>query len=46
MEGTLKYNIDPLNLYSYDEIKNVLRMIGFSYIFENDPKGLDMNVIF
>jgi len=44
MEGTLKYNIDPLNNYSNDQIKEVLEMIGFWYIAENDPKGLELNV--
>lgn len=29
MKGTLKYNIDPLNLYSEEEINNVLEKIGF-----------------
>lgn len=45
MEGTLKYNIDPLNLYTDDQIKEVLQMIGFWYIAENNPKGLELNVI-
>lgn len=45
MEGTLKYNIDPLNLYTDEQIKEVLQMIGFWYIAENDPKGLELNVI-
>lgn len=44
MEGTLKYNIDPLDLYSHEQIKEVLQMIGFWYIAENDPKGLELNV--
>lgn len=45
MEGTLKYNIDPLNLYTDEQIKEVLQMIGFWYIAENNPKGLALNVI-
>jgi len=44
MEGTLKYNIDPLNLYTDEQIKEVLQMIGFWYIAENDPQGLELKV--
>jgi ABC-type multidrug transport system fused ATPase/permease subunit len=29
MEGTLRYNIDPLDLYSADAIKSVMESIGF-----------------
>ena len=54
MEGSLKFNIDPLNLHSRDEIADVMKKIGFWYICEryvsenndpliNDPmQGLDM----
>ena len=41
MEGSLRNNIDPLNLYTEEEIKEVMQMIGFWYICENDSKGLE-----
>jgi ABC-type multidrug transport system fused ATPase/permease subunit len=44
MQGTLKYNIDPLNLHSNTEIEDALKVIGFYYIIENDPLGLEQNV--
>lgn len=44
MQGTMKYNIDPLNLYTDDEIKEVMQMIGFWYICEVNPKGLEQNI--
>ena len=52
MEGSLKFNIDPLNNHTEQEIENVMREIGFWYICErnleenkNKPdneKGLNM----
>ena len=52
MEGSLKFNIDPLGLHSDQEIESVMREIGFWYICErnleenkNKPdneKGLNM----
>lgn len=45
MEGTLKYNIDPLNVYTYEQIKEVMEMIGFWYIAENNSKGVEQLVI-
>ena len=52
MEGTLRFNIDPLNRHTNQEIENVMREIGFWYICErnlednkNKPdseKGLNM----
>ena len=52
MEGSLKFNIDPLNNHTEMEIENVMREIGFWYICErnleenkNKPdneKGLNM----
>ena len=52
MEGSLKFNIDPLNNHTELEIENVMREIGFWYICErnleenkNKPdneKGLNM----
>ena len=52
MEGTLRFNIDPLNRHTDQEIEDVMREIGFWYICErnleenkNKPdneKGLNM----
>ena len=52
MEGTLRFNIDPLNRYTDEEIKNVMKEIGFWYICErnleenknkpDEEKGLNM----
>ena len=52
MEGTLRFNIDPLNRHTDQEIENVMKEIGFWYICErnleenkNKPdneKGLNM----
>lgn len=41
MEGTLKYNIDPIGLYSDEEIERVMKQIGFWYICETNEKGLE-----
>ena len=41
MNGTLRYNIDPIKIFSDEEIKNVLNKIGFNYIIDNNPNGLD-----
>ena len=52
MEGTLKFNIDPLNNHTEKEIEDVMREIGFWYICErnleenknkpDEEKGLNM----
>ena len=47
IEGSLRFNIDPLKLYSDDEIEEVMRQIGFWYICEQEQedietRGLDM----
>ena len=44
MQGTLKYNIDPLNKYSEQEIAEVMKMIGFWYICEKDEKRLSLPI--
>ncbi len=44
VKGTLRYNIDPLNLRSDEEIEEVLRSIKLSYISE-EKEGLSMMVI-
>ena len=31
MDGTLRYNIDPLNMYSDSDIKEVMKKIDFEY---------------
>lgn len=41
MEGTLRYNIDPLNTHSDSDIINVLKKIGFDYIIANHPEGIN-----
>ena len=43
MEGTLRFNIDPLGLYKDEEIEQVMRDIGFWYICESNQK--DANLI-
>jgi len=51
MEGSLRFNIDPIGKYSDKEIETVMKKIGFWYICENYEKenegkknvnGLDM----
>ena len=44
MQGTLKYNIDPLNQHTEEEIKEVMQMIGFWYICENNTKCLEQPI--
>ena len=41
IEGTLKFNIDPLNLNSVENIINIMKKIGFYYIIENNPFGIN-----
>ena len=41
MEGTLRYNIDPLNTHSDSDIINVLKKMGFDYIIANHPDGIN-----
>jgi len=44
VKGTLRYNIDPLNLSTDAEIKSVMENIGFWYIADNNDNGLNMIV--
>ena len=44
MEGTLRYNNDPLNKYNDSDIKEVMRMIGFDYILDKSPDGISQIV--
>ena len=43
MEGTLKYNIDPFNINSNEEIISILKKIGFEYT-ENDDMILSRKI--
>ena len=40
MIGTLRYNIDPLNLNTDEDIIQVMKKIKFDYIINREPKGL------
>lgn len=44
VEGTLKYNIDPLNIYSDETIMDIMKEINFWYICENNEDGLNMKI--
>jgi ATP-binding cassette subfamily C (CFTR/MRP) protein 1 len=44
MEGTLRYNIDPLNRNTDSEILNVMRKIGFDYILKRSEQGLNQEI--
>ena len=44
MDGTLRYNIDPVKTYSDKEIVNVMKKIGFDYIIKQNKNGLDQNI--
>ena len=44
MDGTLRYNIDPVKTYSDKEIINVMKKIGFDYIIKQNKNGLDQNI--
>lgn len=37
-KGSLRYNIDPLNVFCDSEIENVLKMIGYNYA--NEEEGI------
>jgi ATP-binding cassette subfamily C (CFTR/MRP) protein 1 len=43
VEGTLRYNIDPIGNFNDEEIKKVMELIGFTYIIESSG-GLDQIV--
>jgi ATP-binding cassette subfamily C (CFTR/MRP) protein 1 len=40
MEGSLRYNIDPLNKKTDNDIIKVMQKIGFDYIIKRDKDGL------
>ena len=44
LEGTLRYNIDPLGEHSDKEIKRAMKRLNFSYIYEQSELGLDRKV--
>ena len=44
MDGTLRYNIDPINTYSDHEIIQVMKKIGFDYILSQNKGGLDQKI--
>ena len=45
MTGTLRYNIDPLGIHKTEEIIDVMTKIGFHYILEHHPQGLEQNIV-
>ena len=44
MDGTLRYNIDPVQAYTDKEIIHVMKKIGFDYIISLNKDGLEMNI--
>jgi ABC-type multidrug transport system fused ATPase/permease subunit len=44
MDGTLRYNIDPIKAYSDKEIIHVMQKIGFDYILNQNKDGLDQKI--
>ena len=44
MEGSLRYNIDPLERSTDSEIINVMEKIGFDYIIKRNNGGLSQEI--
>ena len=44
MEGSLRYNIDPLEKSEDNEIIKVMQKIGFDYIIKRDKNGLNQEI--
>ena len=44
VDGTLRYNIDPVGNYSDELIEEIMKKIGFYHIIENNQSGLDQRV--
>ena len=44
MEGTLRYNIDPLDRSSDTEIVKIMEKIGFDYIVKRNNEGLHQEI--
>jgi len=45
LKGTLKYNIDPLDQFTEEEIITVIKSVGFWHIVEDSELGLEFKVI-
>jgi ABC-type multidrug transport system fused ATPase/permease subunit len=44
MDGTLRYNIDPINAFTDKDIIKVMKKIGFDYIINQHQSGLDQKI--
>ena len=44
MQGSLKYNIDPIGQYSNEQIEEIMKNIGFYYVVENHYQGIEQPV--
>jgi ATP-binding cassette subfamily C (CFTR/MRP) protein 3 len=44
IEGSLRYNIDPLDKYSDSDIMKVMEKIGFDYIVKRNNEGLHQEI--
>ena len=44
MEGTLRYNIDPLDKCSDNDIIRIMEKIGFDYIIKRNNQGLQQEI--
>ena len=45
IEGSLRFNIDPLSFYTESEILSVVNSIGLSSLIQNSKLGLEMIVL-
>ena len=44
MDGTLRYNIDPIKAFTDKDIIKIMKKIGFDYIINQHQSGLDQNI--
>ena len=44
MDGTLRYNIDPIKAFTDKDIIKIMKKIGFDYIIKQHQSGLDQNI--
>ena len=44
MNGTLRYNIDPVKAFKDEDIIRVMKKIGFDYIINQNTDKLDQNI--
>lgn len=44
MKGTLRYNIDPLSIFSEEDIKDTINKVGLSYLIDSNDKGLEQEI--